>query len=335
MARKLTQATLDNRLAMIGLLRRFRLQGIAKTTERLANSMSPLWLDRLDAKSIAQARSEGNSELLRIANDLIDDGFTILERAAPKELCDSVVADFDRYVRENREYADRCRDASGRYLRLVNFHWWSRNAMSLGLQPKLMETLDFVFGQKAGIYTSLYFEYGTQQPIHRDSPFFETFPRNYFVGMWVALEDIDPASGPLMYVPGGHRFRVDPHDICRSIQANNPDLRGSALIEAALQAYYGQVIEMAKKVSEPVLVPLRKGDVAIWHPQAPHGGSPAVDPQLSRRSIVFHCAPEALQVYQHDVFFSHHSTSQPPPRYGFAEVGDRKVAKAGETAFQV
>ncbi len=319
---------------MIWLGSRRRTQEVTKATEG-ADSIPPLWLDLPDAKAVAQVRAAGDRELLRAANELIDQGFTILPRAAPPELCDAVVADFERYIQENREYADRCKDAAGKYLRLVNFHWWSKNAMALGLQPRLMEALDFVFGLKAGIYTSLYFEVGTQQPIHRDSPFFETFPRNYFVGMWVALEDIDPASGPLMYVPGGHRFSADPHEICRTLRNENPGVARGELIDSALQTYYGQVIESAKKLGEPVSVPLRKGDVAIWHPQAPHGGSPAIDPSLTRRSIVFHCAPEAIQVYQQDVFFTHDSASPPPPRYGFAEVGGRKVARAGETAFQV
>src|SRR5579863_3762510 len=173
------------------------------------SSIAPPWLDRVGAMDEAKARSLGNLDLLKIATDLIKHGFTIVPQGAPAQLCDAVATDFQRYVHENADYAEQHKDAAGKYLRLVNFHWSSANAMTLGLQPQLMRILDFVFGERAAIYTSLYFEYGTQQPIHRDSPFFETFPRNYFVGMWVALEDIDPASGPLMYVPNGHRFEID------------------------------------------------------------------------------------------------------------------------------
>lgn len=216
----------------------------------------------------------------------------------------------------------------------MNLHLSSENCRAIGLHPTIMRVLDYLFAARACIYTSLYFEYGTQQPIHRDLPFFETFPRNYFMGVWVALEDIDPAAGPLMYVPRAHRFPCDPHAIYRAEHARDPGRAGAAVVEASLQEYYGRIISGAAAIAAPVTVPLRKGDVAIWHPAMPHGGSPARDPSRTRRSVVFHCSPEAVQVYQQEVFFAHQTGRPPAPRYGFARHGDRKVALAGETAFQ-
>jgi ectoine hydroxylase-related dioxygenase (phytanoyl-CoA dioxygenase family) len=297
--------------------------------------IEPLWLDRPDAKSLVDNKPGGNAESRAVAKSMIETGFAVIPRAVDGVSCDQVVADFDRYVKSFGQRISEHTDKSGRLLRLVNFHLMSQAAARIGTDARIMEILDFLFGRTAGIYTSLYFEYGTQQPIHRDSPFFETFPRNYFFGVWVALEDIDPEAGPLMYVPGGHRFECDPHAIYREVVRAHPDVDRAEQVRLSLERYYGCVIETSSEVSAPVSLALKKGDVAIWHPQLPHGGSPAVNPMKTRRSMVFHCAPADLQVYQHDVFFMHPDDAPPPPpRYGFLQMNSRSVAAAGDTAFQ-
>ncbi|HEY3796889.1 MAG TPA: phytanoyl-CoA dioxygenase family protein [Caulobacteraceae bacterium] len=297
-------------------------------------SPGPLWLDQSDAESrieamaprIGQPYATGLRDLARI-------GFTTFPGAMDPVLCDQVNADYQAYLSRNHDYASGWVDGLGRHNRLVNFHMTSPAALKLGASPFLMGFLDLVFGRKAGIYTSLTFEFGTEQPIHRDSPFFHTFPVNYFVGAWVALEDIVPEAGPLMYVPGGHRFTIDQHAFYREARARRPDAPKDEVVLEALEHYNGAIIDRSADIAPIQRTALKKGDLAIWHATLPHGGSPASDKSRTRRSIVFHCAPEALQVYQHDVFFSHEGPTAPPPRYGFRAYGERTYAVAGETAF--
>lgn len=296
---------------------------------------NPLWLDQPDADQEAVSRvASYPSHYLQIAREMMTEGFTILKAMIDPPLCDAVVSDYKRYLEINREYAEKYIDAKGRHHRLVNFHLTSENAMKIGCHEEIMNVLDYLFGYRAGIYTSLTFEYGTEQPIHRDAPFFHTFPQNYFMGVWCALEDIDPEAGPLMYVPGGHRFPCDQHAMYRKIRDENPGKPGDWVLRHALELYYGEVIHRAETVGTKKQAVLQKGDVAIWHPQLPHGGAPAEDPQKTRRSIVFHCAPETSQVYQHEVFFQYQGPGHPPPRYAFGSYHGRSYALAGETAFQ-
>ncbi len=303
--------------------------------ESARGEMGVLWLDRPDAEQEAVSRgTRYPSHYPGMAREMINEGFTILKGAIEPGLCDAVVDDYQRYLERNKKYADQYIDAKGRHNRLVNFHMSSENAMKIGCHDEIMRVLDYLFGYKAGIYTSLTFEYGTEQPIHRDAPFFHTFPVNYFVGAWCALEDIEPDAGPLMYVPGGHRFPCDQHAIYRRIRAENPEQPDDWVVRHALEAYYGEVIARSGGIGETKQAVLQKGDVAIWHPQLPHGGAPAINPQKTRRSVVFHCAPETLQVYQHDVFFQYEDPGFPPPRYAFGSYQGRSYALAGETAFQ-
>ncbi len=295
--------------------------------------MEGLWLDQADAVAQLQGRAAGDVQLEAIGSRMIKDGFVVLPSAIAGTECDTVVSDYQRFIDDLGTEVEQHKDAGGRLLRVVNFHLSSGAAANIGCNPRLMAILDFLLGDEASVYSSLYFEHGSQQPIHRDSPFFETFPRNLFFGVWVALEDISIDAGPLMYVPGGHRFECDPHRIYDAVAACMPAAQRSALINEALEQYYGEVIRAASGVSAPAVVALKKGDVAIWHPQLPHGGSPATDPGLTRRSMVFHCVPSSRQVYQHDVFFAHRGPA-PAPRYGFTRVNGRHVALSGATAFQ-
>ncbi|WP_313228708.1 phytanoyl-CoA dioxygenase family protein [Stenotrophomonas acidaminiphila] len=295
--------------------------------------MEGLWLDQADAVAQLQGRAAGDVQLEAIGSRMIKDGFVVLPSAIAGTECDTVVSDYQRFIDDLGTEVEQHKDAGGRLLRVVNFHLSSGAAANIGCNPRLMAILDFLLGDEASVYSSLYFEHGSQQPIHRDSPFFETFPRNLFFGVWVALEDISIDAGPLMYVPGGHRFECDPHRIYDAVAACMPAAQRSALINEALEQYYGEVIRAASGVGAPVVVALKKGDVAIWHPQLPHGGSPAMDPGLTRRSMVFHCVPSSRQVYQHDVFFAHRGPA-PAPRYGFTRVNGRHVALSGATAFQ-
>jgi len=313
-------------LAMANLLRQ---------PESAGATTGPLWLDLPNADQEAVSRgAQYPSHYLKIAKEVITEGFTILKGVIDPCLCDGVVSDYQRYLETNRKYADQFVDGKGRHHRLVNFHLSSENAMKIGCHDEIMRLLDYLFGYKAGIYTSLTFEYGTEQPIHRDAPFFHTFPVNYFVGAWCALEDIDPDAGPLMYVPGGHRFSCDPHAIWKRVRDENPGQSSDWVVRHALEIYYGEVIVRSKAIGATKQAVLQKGDVAIWHPQLPHGGAPACDPRKTRRSVVFHCAPETLQVYQHDVFFQYEEPGSPPPRYAFGSYQGRRYALAGDTAFQ-
>lgn len=297
--------------------------------------MNTPWIDQPDAIDQISERT-GDTQLMEVATQLIENGFAVLRSVVPASLCDAAVEDHREFVQRLGSDVARYQDANGRLLRLVNFHLSSDAAADIGTHPRIMEALDFLFGEEAAVYSSLYFEYGTQQPIHRDSPFFETFPRNYFVGVWVALEDISPDAGPLMYHPGAHRFHCDPHAIYDETAAlMGRDSDASAILHQALESYYGRIIGACAQLPPPQRVPLRKGDVAIWHAQLPHGGSPAADPHLTRRSMVFHCSPISKQVYQHEVFFTYRGDTPPPPRYGFIDRKGRKVAASGDTAFQV
>ncbi len=300
---------------------------------RQTKRQSTLWIDHSDALSRNQ-QSSASDVLKNAATSIIRDGIVFFEQVVEKDLCQEVIADYKKFTSDNKEFVDLNRDELGREKRLVNFHLKSEAASKIATNPILMEFLDYIYDEEAGPYTSLTFKYGTQQPIHRDTPHFSTWPLGRFNGVWVALEDISPDAGPLMYHPGGHRFVIDQHEIWQHVQAQNPGAPMQEAVDMALEVYNGRVIDWSKQAGEPVVVPpLRQGDAVVWHAELPHGGSPALNPMATRFSMVTHCAPVSTQVHQHPDFFRHVGPEGPAPRYGYEDAHGRKVAVAGDVSF--
>lgn len=295
-------------------------------------SDNKLWIDKENAGSILDSKSLSDS-VKSALNSLMTDGLAVVKDSIPASLCSDVIEDYSRYSKEFADYVSENLDVLGREKRLVNFHHYSKAAERVGTNPKVMEILDALFETESIVYTSLTFKYGTQQPVHRDTPHFATWPHSRFVGVWTALEDVDPSAGPLFYHPGAHRFEVDPKDFWEEAVRQRPNATIQEQRLLALDLYNGEIIRTAPTVSEPKTIDLKAGDSVIWHPQLPHGGSPALNPHHTRWSMVFHCAPINVQVHQHDAFFSNFKNVVPSDRYGYRESMDRKLAVAGGVSF--
>ncbi len=299
---------------------------------RVGAAPPPVLWDAIDAA--ARIDASGLALPLRTAAaDLIRDGIAILRGVQARALCEQVIADYQQYVAEHAAYVRQNLDVLGREKRLVNFHQYSKAALAIGLNGQVLQLLDYLLGSEVGIYTSLTFKYGTQQPVHRDTPHFVTWPGAHFCGVWTALRDVSPDAGPLFYYRGGHRAPLAPGPFWQMACKRSPQASRTELLALALDLYNGEVIRNAPVWGELVVPEVRAGDVVIWHAETPHGGLPARDTSAPRWSIVFHCAPKALQVHQHDAFFTHTGDQPPPPRYGFRQVERRAVASAGEVAF--
>jgi ectoine hydroxylase-related dioxygenase (phytanoyl-CoA dioxygenase family) len=225
-------------------------------------------------------------------NAFPDSGLIQLPNAMPVDLCDQAIADYGQF--ENFRHQKRCviHDQNGRNLRVANFHLHSQSALKIGLNKTFHECAGKFFGAQSCIYTSLYFKHGSQQKAHVDTPFFWTRPFNLFVGVWVALEDVQPTAGPLLYYPGSHRFFASEQQLREVFLRANRDVQ--------------RMFELMRIEIEnhclPETVNIKKGDALIWHPGLMHGGSNATDPRATRHSLVFHFAPLGVNVRDHRIF---------------------------------
>ena len=274
------------------------------------------------------------SSIRRHVNELMTDGFTIIPQSLPGDLCDEIREGFIRFSRLNSEIFIPNEDEYGHYGRIINLHLaykplielFSRNCAALAV-------MDYLFGAETVIYTSLFYERGSAQAIHRDSPYFTTRPEYKYFGVWAALEDTDEGNGPLAVVKGGHLIpEFDREAMARRYYDNLDKIDpASSQLWQAYQDELGR--ECARRGLTTETLCVKKGDTIIWHPQAPHGGAPIHDLRRTRFSFVMHTTPIGVPVYHQNVFFHLSKPVSDAAPWEYATRNGRRYAKFVEIGF--
>lgn len=268
-----------------------------------------LWIDRDDAlEKLNSLKSTIDVETANCLQELIIDGVTVVRGGLTSNICESALDDYNKWCAKNAKKDPSFKpNANGHHNRLVNFHLASESALKLFTSnTKALKVLDLAFNSlKTSVYTSLFFQSGTQQPIHRDTPVFRTAPENWYFGYWSALEDVTEKNGPLMVIRKGHRLNnIDPSKItekmCNDFSSLTESEAQAKLWPEFQEEVYRRCLAEGLKVET---IELKKGDCVIWHPELPHGGSVVIDPEKTRHSMVYHVVPEGVPVYQAKVFF--------------------------------
>jgi hypothetical protein len=101
-------------------------------------------------------------------------------------------------------------DLAGRYTegnRRVQEAWYfQQDVRALACRRQVLDLLAFLDQREPIPFQTLDFDVGTEQATHSDVLHFDSIQRRYMCGVWVALEEIDAANGPLHYYPGSHRL---------------------------------------------------------------------------------------------------------------------------------
>ena len=260
---------------------------------------SDLWLDQPDAhERIEERRASGRVSDAEAAllHGFVDEGYMKF----PLELDDDFCAGFDDEV--SRLWRERPDDlavsppgpegplAFSQYdgpvrvpgYRIPDLHSHSEHARAMYLQPTIFRMIELIYDQPAIVFQSLYFEYGSGQALHRDPMFVVTDPPAHLLASWVALEDVEPTSGPLAYVPKSHRWPWFEFDegtvVC------------GAKVPPQKRKEHAEWTRAMIKEQELEVLPFtcRRGDAFIWHAGLLHGGSPIEDAEQTRRSFVVH-----------------------------------------------
>ena len=165
--------------------------------------------------------------------------------------------------------------------RIHGFHYLNAPARRLYRSPKLRALATRLFGRRARPFAVINFMKGSRQHLHQDMGVFHIYPHDYLIGAWIACEDIDPASGPLVLYPGSHRAPFFPG----FIDYPQTNLRTA---DAALAAAYERYVEDVARRCPRTEFLARKGQVLLWHGMLVHGGAPVARPGTSRKSMVIH-----------------------------------------------
>lgn len=247
--------------------------------------------------------------LSQAAKDILDNGYAVIKNSVPLELIDTFLKDYDglkvSVLDKHKHELDSEDCIEGMYRRLVNLHLKVPSLRPLFTKNQALVTTDFFFKEETTLYTSLYYEIGSAQDLHRDTPYFWTNPGYGYFGVWLALEDAGPENGALEVIPGSHRI-LDEFDFRDGIGLIEKGSSGSINPQSSnlWDTYQRKVYEkcIAAGLKKEV-ASVRKGDTVIWHPQLMHGGSKNADRYKSRNSFVMHVTPKNSIVYSQDKYF--------------------------------
>jgi ectoine hydroxylase-related dioxygenase (phytanoyl-CoA dioxygenase family) len=197
-----------------------------------------------------------------------------------RECQEPIVVDYQiSTAKEGRSVLrDSPEDARDYPYKLNDLYIPSPQVRALSTSPRLLEILEALVGGEVMAINSLNFERGSQQAYHFDTYFMPGPVSNTMVATWIALEDIEPSTGPLGYYPGSNH--ISPYRFSHGNLWAVPE-------EMKEAASYAEDQLAAHKLKETTFVP-RRGDVFIWHSQLLHGGSPITDMSRTRRSLVTH-----------------------------------------------
>jgi phytanoyl-CoA hydroxylase len=165
--------------------------------------------------------------------------------------------------------------------RIHGFHYVDAAARRLFAAPRLRAMASRIFGRRARPFALINFMTGSQQELHQDMGVFHIWPQNWLMGAWIACEDIDPDSGPLVFYPGSHRAPFFPGF------DDYPQTNLRTADEAQARAYHRYVEEVAARYPRKEFLG-KKGQVLLWHGMLIHGGAPVRRPGLTRKSMVIH-----------------------------------------------
>jgi phytanoyl-CoA hydroxylase len=266
---------------------------------------SSLWIDQPDAaeKIDRAARARKITEEER---DLLEHfrahGYLRISLDPQQEPLDELVADLDRLWSEKpadllyasahpflrrMSVADPAHDRRPGY-RIQELHSHSRAGRRLYLHPRLHAIAALILGQHPVAIQSILFEYGSAQRLHRDPVFVQTSAPGHLVAAWIALEDVHPDSGPLLYVPGSHTF--PPYQYRPGMYRFDSRILGEKEIR---QEEEWRERQMEERNLKPAIFTAKKGEVLFWHAGLYHGGDAIGDPHRTRKSFVVHYSTRA------------------------------------------
>jgi ectoine hydroxylase-related dioxygenase (phytanoyl-CoA dioxygenase family) len=254
------------------------------------------WLDRSTALAEIEAREKSGNIDATTADALRawhHHGYIILRKVIDDARIDRVLADFDRFWREQTvvggQRAPLVKDANGHFIPYINIHMQSDAVKDVFLDRTILHWLKLILGRQVYGCQTINFFAGSRRRLHHDHVHMTTRPYGYLAASWIALEDIDVRSGPLLFVPGSQWMPYDnaPTIMRKTRPGKDPHDEVADRLEVRIRR---------RGLKEETFL-ARKGDVLLWHCNLAHGGAPIQEPRLSRISMACHYAAFGVEYY--------------------------------------
>ena len=265
--------------------------------EKTADYLDGLWIDQENANDLIDKYSD--AELKPYLEKFIKDGYVVFENVVPHDVIDQIISDTEKCLEVPAEYVLR---NAGVYIdsadletlglgdRVIDLYGISKAARQGVHSPIITKFLETIFQNPAVAMQSLSFTYGSQQAIHQDTAYVISKKPLHLAATWLALEDVQPGSGELIYYPGSHRFK---HFLFNGeLKGWEKKTHGTEQHNLFLRQLHDQAKELGLKQES---FSAKKGDILIWHADLAHGGSRLKVEDTTRKSLVTHYVPQNIK----------------------------------------
>jgi hypothetical protein len=261
----------------------------------------------VESPFFARSFADSDPETRRVAQDLRRDGLAVIDFPEPEfaGLADTIIAELSP-----RMPLDAFRAGLEGGPRIEGAWRDSAAVRRLAVNAGVIDLLSRLFGRPAFPFQTLNFPVGTQQHAHTDSVHFSSMPERFMCGVWIALEDIHPDAGPLLYYPGSHRLPVFTNE--------HIGFAAHKAFETPTQAVYESMWDDLVEAEDlkPALFAPKRGQAVIWLANLLHGGSPQNDRNRTRWSQVTH------YYFEDCAYYTPMHSNPPMGRIAFREITD-------------
>jgi ectoine hydroxylase-related dioxygenase (phytanoyl-CoA dioxygenase family) len=255
-----------------------------------------LWIDRPEADGIL-AELLSHPDTMEVGSHLKDfheNGYCIIRNAVDRSVIDDYLREFAALIDAGKLSIShgleirsaRRGDLQEPLTKVLDTFVYSEAARKIAFAPPLLAFLSHLFGEPPLAFQNLHFEVGSTQAVHNDTAYVVVNEPKSLAASWVALEDIQPGTGELIYYPGSHRFGEFLYQQHRKNWVVDED--GHEIHDHHLHWLHERAEELG--VSLERFSP-KKGDALFWHADLAHGGGTIDHPGSTRRSLVTHYCP--------------------------------------------
>ena len=255
----------------------------AKNNYTKKESMSMPWIESPFFDSILNDLNV-DDEMKIMAQKYNKNGYLVLDLGLDDETILKINQDVDKIIKsksfegqEKYEYTD--------HRRLFQAWKKSQSIKNLTKNENILKTLRFLYNREPLAFSTINFTNPTSQPLHSDTIHFNSYPKGWMVGVWVAFEDCDASNGTIRVIKGSHKWKEYDYN---SINIQHPDNRENG--EKKSYRDYDEFVKnlvVSKKAKEESII-IKKGQAIIWSANLLHGGTPVKNDNISRNSQAIH-----------------------------------------------
>lgn len=223
------------------------------------------------------AKKKLSTQMEGYAREYHTQGFLHLKEAIPAKEVDALVQELSTKFDNEFSFDDP---------RSLNLWKKSKAVSDLAANPQILELLETLYSRKPIPFQTLNFKFGSQQQAHSDTIHFNSLPKSYMCGAWVALEDVDEENGTLVYYPGSQQLPEYDYSIFHKHFEGHVAAGDRKHYTGNYEPFIAKL--MQNKGMKASYLKAKKGDVFIWSANLVHGGIPVKDEKRTRWSQVTH-----------------------------------------------